>query len=277
MLIQISNRCDEGCPHCLQDSREDGWLMSLETFKYAVRFGIATGWHLFLVTGGEPTMNPEMMDMLRWFDAEADRMSRKMRNPMNERIMPIKFAVATNGTWIEDDKMRREMYRMARLKTYLFMQVYTNKRWYQDYDFIQDWRTELEQIPHCHVNEEHLWMQDLGRARTNADCQAEVEKNPYRCSCLNAALAAHQVWAPKDYGSQLEGHMQMCSPCVDINGDVHMSESWLCPSVGNVLSDTPDQIYNRMRQFKPCMRCKNSKKLYDNEEKLAVAREILGI
>ena len=24
MLIQISNRCDEGCPHCLQDSREDG-------------------------------------------------------------------------------------------------------------------------------------------------------------------------------------------------------------------------------------------------------------
>lgn len=39
MLIQISNRCDEGCAHCLQDSREDGGLMSLETFKSAVRFG----------------------------------------------------------------------------------------------------------------------------------------------------------------------------------------------------------------------------------------------
>ena len=44
MLIQISNRCDEGCPHCLQDSREDGGLMSLETFKSTVRFGCETGW-----------------------------------------------------------------------------------------------------------------------------------------------------------------------------------------------------------------------------------------
>lgn len=68
MLIQISNRCDEGCPHCLQDSREDGGLMSLETFKSAVRFGCETGWHLFLITGGEPTMNPDMERMLRWFD-----------------------------------------------------------------------------------------------------------------------------------------------------------------------------------------------------------------
>lgn len=56
MLIMISNRCDEGCPHCLQDAREDGGLMSMDTFQQAVRFGMATGWHMFLITGGEPTM-----------------------------------------------------------------------------------------------------------------------------------------------------------------------------------------------------------------------------
>lgn len=270
MLIQISNRCDEGCPHCLQDSREDGGLMSLETFKSAVRFGCETGWHLFLITGGEPTMNPDMERMLRWFDDVSQKTKR-------ETGVPIMFAIATNGTWMEDMKKRRMIWRVVRLKSYLFTQVYTNKRWYQDYDYIQDLRTELEQIPHCKVDEEHIWMQDLGRARTNADCQAEVEKNPYRCSCLNAALAAHQVRNPKDYGIQLESHTQMCSPCVDFNGDVHLSESWLCPSVGNVTTDTSDAIYSRMRQFRPCMRCKNSRRLFDNDPKLAVAREILGI
>jgi organic radical activating enzyme len=192
MLIQISNRCDEGCPHCLQDSREDGGLMSLETFKSAVRFGCETGWHLFLITGGEPTMNPDMERMLRWFDDVSQKMKR-------ETGVPIMFAIATNGTWMEDAEKRRMMWRVARLKSYLFTQVYTNKRWYQDYDYIQDLRTELEQIPHCKVlADDQIWMQDLGRARTNADCQAEVEKNPYRCSCLNAALAAHQVRNPKD-------------------------------------------------------------------------------
>ena len=271
MLIMISNRCDEGCPHCLQDSREDGGLMSLETFRQAVRFGIETGWHLFLITGGEPTENPLMEQMLNWFEREEVRWR-------GRTSVPLRFAIATNGTWIEELKKRRMMWRVTRMKSHLFTQVYTNKQWYQDYDYIQDMKTELEQMPHVHVNEEHIWMQDLGRARDNAEAQTEVEKNPYRCSCLNAALAAHQVWSPSDYGYQLEGHMQMCSPMVDIDGNVHMSESRLCPSVGNVNTDTTADIWQRMRQFKPCMRCKNSKRLFvDDDPKIAVAREILGI
>lgn len=244
--------------------------MSLETFGNAVKFGYNTGWHLFLITGGEPTMNPDLERMLLWFDD----MSQKIKREFG---MPLMFGIATNGTWIEDADKRRMMYRIARLKSYMFTQVYTNKRWYQDYDFIQDWRTELEQIPHCKLVDDQLWMQDLGRARKNTECQAEVEKNPYRCSCLNAAMAAHQVYDPMDYGKQIEGHAQICSPCVDFEGNVHMSESWLCPSVGNVTTELAPVIYSRMRQFKPCMRCKNSKRLFDDDPKLIVARNILGI
>ena len=32
-----------------------------------------------------------------------------------------------------------------------------------------------------------------------------------------------------------------------------------------------------MRQFRPCMRCKNSRRLFGNDPKLTVAREILEI
>ena len=189
----------------------------------------------------------------------------------------MKFGFATNGTWIEDKEKRQMMWQLSRLKSYMFTQVYTHRRWYPDYDFIQDWRTELEQIPHLEIAENELWMQDLGRARTSKEAQEEVGKNPYRCSCLNAALVAHQVSSQEDYGFHLEGHLQMCSPCVDADGNVHMSESRLCPSMGNVCTDDFSDIWRRMQQFSPCMSCRNSRKLYDNDARLAAARAILNI
>lgn len=164
MLIQISNQCDEGCPHCLQDSREDGGLMPFDTFKDAVRFGYNTGWHLFLITGGEPTMHPDMEKLIRWFDDMSQKIKREFGTP-------IMFAIATNGTWIEDAEKRRMMWRIARLKSYMFTQVYTNKRWYADYDFIQDWRTELQQIPALY-----------GGRRRNPDARSRTGEDERRMS-----------------------------------------------------------------------------------------------
>lgn len=265
MLIQISNRCDMGCPHCLQDSREDGGLMSLETFRAAVRWADTMGCRFMLISGGEPTENPEMEKMLQHFDSVAARRG-------------MHFAIATNGTWIEDDEKRKMMWRISRLKSYAGIQVYTNKKWYQDYDFIVERRRELEQIPRCIVDcDSPIWMQDLGRARDNEDAQREVELNPYNCSCLNAALAAQQIKSPYDFFPILEHAGQLCKPAVDIDGNIHMSESHLCPSAGNVNTDTALAISAYMCQFKPCMRCKNSKHLYDDNEKMTAARKILGL
>lgn len=266
MLIMISNRCDEGCPHCLQDSREDGGLMSLETFCEAVVWAEAMGCRMVLITGGEPTENPLMEQMLQRLD-------------LYGRHSKMRFTILTNGTWIEDEEKRRMMWRISRMKSYLGMQVYTNRQWYQDYDFIQDWKTELEQIPGCKVDDHSpIFMQDLGRARDNAEAQAEVEKNPYRCSCLNASLAARQARSPFDFIPMLEQSGQFCKPLIDIDGNIHMSESRLCPSVANLYEHSIKDIFLRMRQFKPCMRCKNSKRLFvDDDPKIAVAREILGI
>lgn len=270
MLIQISNRCDEGCAHCLQDSGRNGKLMSMKTFIDAVRFGYNTGWHVFLITGGEPTMNPEMENMLVWLDDMSQKFNCEFGTPLS-------FAIATNGKWIEDEDKRKMMYRISKLNSYLFTQVYTNNKWYKDYDFIQDWRTAFNQIPNCYITEHTIYINDLGRARKNEAAQREVEKNPYSCSCLNASLVAHQIHNPKFYGVQLEGRLRMCSPCVDYDGEVHMSESHLCPSVGNVSTESYANIYERMRLFKPCMRCKNSQRLLDDNPKMAMVREILGI
>lgn len=96
MLIQISNRCDMGCAHCLHDSRKDGGLMSLETFYKAVLWGYSQGCRFVLISGGEPTENPEMENMLQQFD----------RFGWNKGM---RFAIVSNGTWIEDDEKRKMM------------------------------------------------------------------------------------------------------------------------------------------------------------------------
>ena len=262
----ISNRCDEGCPHCLQDSREDGGLMSLETFCEAIELAAQMDCHMILITGGEPTENPQMEAMLQ----RLDQIGRRAK---------MGFTILTNGTWIEDDEKRRMMWRISRMKTYLGMQVYTNRKWYQDYDFIEDWKTELEQIPGCKVDDTSpIFMQDLGRARNNAEAQQEVERNPYRCSCLTVALAARQIRDPFDFIPTLEQQGKFCKPLIDMDGNIHMSESRLCPSVGNVCEDSMSEIYRRMREFRPCMRCKNSRNLFkDDDPRMPQVRAILGI
>lgn len=265
MLIMISNRCDEGCPHCLQDSREYGNLMSMATFCNAVAFADSLGSKMVLITSGEPTENPQMEAMLGLIEPY------RLRSGM-------RFVVLTNGTWIEDAEKRRMMWRISRLKSYVGTQVYTNRQWYQDYDFIMDWKTELEQIPGCKVDADSpIFMQDLGRARNSAEAQAEVEKNPYCCSCLNAALVACQVYSPIDFISTMEQSGKFCHPLIDTEGNVHMSESRLCPSVGNVCKDQAEEIFHRMRQFRPCMRCRNSRRLLQNDPKAVTARWIFGM
>lgn len=47
-----------------------------------------------------------------------------------------------------------------------------------------------------------------------------------------------------------------------------------CP---HCMQDSSQAIVACMSQFKPCMRCKNSKHLYDDNEKMTAARKILGL
>ena len=69
-----------------------------------------------------------------------------------------------------------------------------------------------------------------------------------------------------------------CKPCVDPNGNVHMSESMLCPSVGNVNEHLFSDIYKNMCNFKPCGSCKDYEKFKNSTRPdLRAAKELLGI
>ena len=56
-----------------------------------------------------------------------------------------------------------------------------------------------------------------------------------------------------------------------------LSESWLCPSVGNVNTDPFESIWLKMRQFRPCGGCLGCKRyLTEDTPKMVAARRLLG-
>lgn len=249
------------CAHCMEDARPCGQMMSFQTFQRAVSFGKKIGVRCFIISGGEPTENEKMYEMLMWFD-----------NTMRGKAV---FAITSNGMWLRDEKQRKMVEKIIRLRTYLSMQVYTNKQWYSEYDYVMEHRAEYERYRGVKVDTELIYMQDLGRAKYSDEAQREVEKNHYNMSCLNATLAARQV-KRSDFALRLEERGQLCKPSIDVFGEVHMSECSLCPSVGSVMVLPEDTIWRQMQNFKPCLGCKNAKRfLVSKDPKISLARSII--
>lgn len=260
MLIQITNNCVENCPHCMQDSNPEGKSMSIQTFKKAISFGAYLGVHFFVITGGEPTRHPEFMKIMYILDHELDT----LMSLTGENLL---FTICSNGLWLRDEKFKNEWLKFADHASHIMdSQVYTNKLYYKDYQFVKyhGRRGDYDKY-HFVFDESPLYCKDLGRARTSELAQREVIKSPYYCSCLNACLMAHQAETVRDWTEIFGTTSLFCHPLVDINGDVHMSESWLCPSIGNVNTNTYNQIWREMKKFKPCLKCSDSRKLLKSD------------
>ncbi|MDE6794023.1 MAG: hypothetical protein K2J63_01810, partial [Muribaculaceae bacterium] len=187
------------------------------------------------------------------------------------------FSITSNGTWFPERVV--EMKKLAKLDHYVGMQVYTNPKWYKDAPFILEHKDEINAIPKVIVDSEEIRsMQDLGRAKTNKQAQAEVANNRYHMSCLNGHLLFKQTSPTRRLSGLDHQPGVMCKPFVDYKGNVHLSESHLCPSFGNVNDDYMLEIFNNLRDAKPCCKCALGKKFLTSKDiKIQVARNLLGI
>lgn len=263
MLIQITNMCHEGCRHCLQASTPNGEHMTFDTFKNAVKFGAFLKIQTFVISGGEPTEHPQLLEFCQWLDKYLGKTN-------------TAFTITSNGTWYPDKK--DQIAKLASLRHYAGMQIYTNKQWYKDYDFIMSQRSDFEQMGKMFFDTEPIFMQDLGRARSDEEAQKCVSENPYFMSCLNGHLLARQSPFPKDFGKFAFSSMHSCKPCVDYQGNVHLSESRLCPSFGNVNTDMMLAIFQAMKQSKPCLQCRLGRKFSESTTlSICKAKAVLGI
>lgn len=286
MLIMITNRCFENCPHCMECSNPQGEMMDEKTFYKAVKFAQFIGSRVITVSGGEPTTHPDFFKFCKALN--------------NEYKMP--FTVVSNGTWtlphfgsfdwegtsenlilqyhLDNEKVVRQIRRMySDFKFFFGMQVYTNKAFYKDYDEIMAKKSFFASFGGKVVLEtsEIRSMQDLGRARKCDLAQKMCDESKYFMSCLNSALVAKQIEYAKYYGATIENVAHhFCHPMVDFNGDVHLSESWLCPSVGNVTKHQFSTIWENIQNYKPCGQCKGYKKFMESkDQKVILARELI--
>lgn len=113
-------------------------------------------------------------------------------------------------------------------------------------------------------------MQDLGRAKNNGQAQKEVADNRHYMSCLNGHLLFKQVNPTRKLKGLDHQPGIMCKPCIDYKGDVHLSESCNCPSFGNVNDDYMLDIFNNLRESKPCCKCALGQKWLREKERLIV-------
>ncbi|MCX4279483.1 radical SAM protein [Muribaculum sp.] len=264
MLIQITNRCQEGCRHCLQNSLPDGPHMTEAMFKRTLAFGKFLRCMTYVISGGEPTEHPQFYDFCKM-----------LNNFISKNGNKAAFTVVSNGMWYPEQV--ETMRKLARLEHYAGMQVYTNQQWYKDYDFIMAHKEDLEAIEKVKVDTEPLQMQDLGRARFNEDAQLEVAKNPYHMSCLNGHLIFKQV-SPMRRLDGLFINGTMCKPLVDFRGNVHLSESCLCPSFGNVDTDLHMDIFRNLQEATPCLKCAGGRKYIESTAPDIVrAKNIIGV
>lgn len=247
MLIQITNRCYMGCLHCMQNSSPRGKHMKQETFEQVVDLCKQAQPMVVSVTGGEPTEHPF------WLDYTKELLS----------LPSVKvLSILTNGSWIEDSSVRIPMARLIRSsKGRVKVQVYSHPKYYKSHEWTVSHESQYRSIGCLPNFTDPIYMQDIGRARKN--CQEEVSKNDHVPSCINSHLIALQARSLPHFLSMAAQAGKFCRPLVDPDGNIHMSESWLCPAVAHV-SDGAEEAFRKMRSSMPCCRCR----LFKNFEQL---------
>lgn len=263
MLIQITNRCMMGCPHCMEDATPDGGLMDFDTtYKSALKFAKNTECAIVMISGGEPTCHPRFIDFCKECSG-----------------MGIRFCVCTNGMWLGDVNGEWRFERVAKLPGFMCAQVYSNPKWYRLHD---------ETVSKYKANEgkwkalgvlldtsEIVDMMDVGRAKECEKAIEETKSSKYHCSCLKTHVAAAQSTSVKQFLDLLFIQCGYCKPMVDWMGDVHASESWLCQSFGNVNSDSPDTIFENISKGRPCGKCIPCQRYLEEDNPTMIAARLL--
>lgn len=238
MLIQITNRCHMGCYHCMQNSTPSGEHMTEETFQQVVEFCRQAQPLVVSVTGGEPTEHP------LW-----KVMARTLLSLPSVKIL----AFLTNGAWIEDTKTRITMAHLIRdHKRRVKVQVYSHPEYYRDHEWTVSHERQFRSIGCIPDFTSPIFMQDLGRARVN--CQEEVRESDHVPSCINSHLLAVQARDLPHFLTMAAQAAKFCRPLIDPDGNIHMSESWLCPAVAHV-SDGAAEAFRKMKASRPCKGC----------------------
>lgn len=278
MLLQITNNCDNKCPHCLQAcvGPEHNEHMSQGVFYNSLALFRKLGVNVLIISGGEPTLHPKWAEWTR----EALRSAAHV-------------GILTNGNWLIPEAHTPIAGTIADLlrenKGRISVQICSDPMWYPNHEsIIAGYKRFTERFPDAvksvtlETKVEH--MLSLGRAASNPVCLELAKKDKTSTtSCFMCALISAQTDV-KTAVCMLEARGKFCRPFIDWEGGMHWSESHLCPEFFKLPSHLEmddamfDQISEAAHAWRPCGKCADYKKLLDNNHpKYVLAKKILGI
>lgn len=273
MLIQLTNTCQMGCPHCLQDSLPQPMHMTEETCVEAIKFWAKSGAHVVNLSGGEPTEHPQFERILELWTYAMDETARTTNTPYALNII-------TNGEWIHDRnkvKIIKDFLAIRRFGHLITnVQISSFKGLYKNYNDIQKHKKTLLAIKGITIADEGILnMCSLGRAKNHEPSKKAAAENPYHMSCFMFSQVKGQCKSLPEAVVRFEITQHFCSPMVDWKGNVHCSESWLCPSCGHC---TDEDIEQKIMDWKPCGGCADYQKMMKRDDTdMRMARLAIGI
>ena len=231
MILEITNACDGGCSHCMSDCKPDDDYMSWDTFKSALKFINKTGSKTVFFTGGEPSLHPDLIPFVQYFKAKHPNLA---------------VSLMSNGNFIQDKKLTEDI-----IKRFLFIQITYDKRYYPNY-------IDLEYInktyPDITTEDRIRSVVKMGRATQEEGAE---RKSPF-CFNMRSLIKISNI-SFFEACVLMERNNKFCSWSILPNGDITISESMLCPPIGNINMSNPE-LTDSIRKFK-CDSCIYADKL----------------
>lgn len=265
MTIRITNKCQNKCLHCMQDSSPDrNEIMPFETFKKSLEFINQTLSININISGGEATLHPEILLFL----SEACKSKQKA------------VILVSNGLFLKDNLMLRDniFYLMQENKN-LYIQITSVKGIYSNYIDKDEIQNDLNELSIYKNIKDRINFFDklengvlpIGRAKQNLkqiqkftflDINRKVPKcfNAYN---IMASLETKEIdiFFVVNY-LKTNSKTSLCVPMIKENGDMVFGEYEDCNIVWNVhtanKSIVPEKILGA------CGSCYTNKTQLDN-------------
>lgn len=233
MLIKITDKCSMGCNHCLSDCTPNLRDMELNTFidtmNFYDKYCKSISKPIF-ISGGEPTESSIFINAMTY---------------LVDRYANILITVTTNGLWLtENEWLVKEMKKF--LPNCMF-QIVVDDRYYPTHVNESSPIFKYDNVMLCH---DVIQIYPQGRAlKNNLPYRAKASK------CFNIRAITKQMIGSSlsDIFNTMCIYEKFCTPHIDIDGNIKLGESRLCPVCSNIYK-TEKEIIHDIINFQ-CHQC----------------------
>lgn len=134
MLIEITNKCNEKCTHCMVNAFPNGSDMEESVFLKSVNFAVNNS-HVISISGGDPFLHPEFFKFMRYLITK-----------VNSAKHSVGIVIESNGWWITDGKIVERIKKLVSNKNIFGIQISTNKKYYPNYEFTMSHKDDYSKI-----------------------------------------------------------------------------------------------------------------------------------